>query len=86
MYDVRNLIFPMTAGDLVQSAVVVGLYESSGGLPLRLEVLSIKPIIHEKQVLPNKLEISFLEQVTQERFEVTLNADTPLLVTSISRS
>lgn len=55
----RNVIYPMTAGDLVQSAVIVGHH---------------------------CLLVTVRDQASGDRGDLTFYADTPLLVTGISRT
>lgn len=80
--DSRNLIFPMTAGDLVQSAVIVGHPDNlrSPGFIQYYEVLNVE------YAEDNRLEISLRDTVLLEESKIRLKKDTLILVTNISRS
>ena len=84
MSDIRNLIFPMTAGDLVQSAVVVGVQKRGDGGEVQLhEVMEVQLIDEHHDPI---LHIVFKNKFTLERWETRLKPDTPVLVTNIRRS
>jgi hypothetical protein len=79
--DVRNLIFPMTAGDLVESALVLAQVERGDGPDMRLlEVVQIKTGAN------NRLSITLRDRATFEQAEIELNRSTSVLVSNISRS
>lgn len=92
--DQRNLIHPMTAGDLVQSAVIVAQAGQShdsdetrvAGAQLRLlEVVDVEyeatPSTH---AAGSRLIIEVRDRDTGEQFQLKLHPDTPILVTDIS--
>jgi hypothetical protein len=81
--DVRNLIFPMTAGDLVQSALVLCQVPRGDGPDLRLcEVTDVQRLDGPS----SNLKISFSDTATFDQWSTVLKPDTPLLITGISRS
>lgn len=86
MIDSRTVVFPMTAGDLagdlVQSACIVGCDKRGDGVEMRLlEVLDIK-----RPVDGDSLVVFVRDRVTLERGELVLNAGTPILIAEISRT
>lgn len=82
--DVRNVIFPMTARDLVQSAVIVGVQKRGDGAEVYL--LEVEDVLAAPDEGSDAmLQIEVIEQVTRERATLELFPDTPLLVTGIRR-
>lgn len=79
MIDVRNVVFPMTAGDLVQSAVIVA---QGGNLVRMLEVLDVG----YESTGETWLTIKVRDQLTDEEATLKLKPDTAILVTGITRS
>lgn len=89
--DQRNLIHPMTAGDLVLSVVVVGQADEIAGAPhprMRFfEVVDVQhPGVEDPDLVPagGYVEVAFRDRETGEHFQVRMRAETPLLVTAIS--
>lgn len=77
--DVRNLIFPMTVGDLVQSACIVACTKRGDGVELHLlEVVNVDATDHWRH-------LTVRDRVTLERSDLTLDERTPILVSGISR-
>lgn len=81
MLDVRNLVFPMTAGDLVQSAKVLFQQQRGDGPDMRL-----CEVVHIGTTGTLGTVYTFKDTATLEEFSISLKADTPLLITDISRS
>lgn len=94
--DARNLIHPMTAGDLVQSACVLGIVERGMGAETEvriLECVSIEP--HDDKWALDRADgqliegnaratCTFRDRGGTGRVQLELKASTPLLFTRIS--
>lgn len=80
--DQRNLIHPMTAGDLVESACVLAIRERGMGAETEtglLEVVAVDP-----SSVGGRLQVTFRNRMDGDLVSIPLKADTPLLVTGIS--
>ncbi len=85
--DQRNLIHPMTAGDLVESAVVVAQQERGmASLDVETRLLEVVSIDAAEgwPAAYTFAEITFRDQQTGSDHVIMLKANTPLLVTGIS--
>lgn len=75
----RSLVFPMTAGDVVESVLIVAIAQRGDGPSLGLmEVTGVKPLNG------TLLEITVRDWRNAER-KLELEASTPILLTGISR-
>lgn len=90
--DGRNLIHPMTAGDLVESACILAVQERGDGVEVRiLECTGLETHDHRWDTPAGahrhpaaRATASFRDRHTGLRIQLELKASTPLLFTRIS--
>lgn len=84
--DQRSLIHPMTAGDLVESAVVVAQQERGMGSQVETRLLEVVEIDAQEDwpAAYTFAAITFRDRQTNGMHVIKLKAQTPLLVTGIS--
>lgn len=77
--DERKLIRAMTAGDLVESAVVVAQQERGMGAEVEMRLLEVTGIDYDGDFL----QVSFRDKGNGDRIAMSLRRNSPLLVTGI---
>jgi hypothetical protein len=92
--DGRDLIHPMTAADLVESACVVAIREREIDAEAKTSIWQCTSVEHVGLGWPNidgaqahpdaRLVATFHDRQTGERVELQLKAKTPLLFTRIA--
>lgn len=78
--DNKNVIFPMTVGDLVQSAGVVLWHDRGGGPEIIIRRVSDVQVVDDN--LKNRVVVTFDDDPYSK---IELYKDTTILVTEISR-
>lgn len=80
--DISNVVFPMTAADLVVSARILCQQQRGDGPDMRLaEVQDVSLTEDERH-----MRITLRDTATFEEFVILLKPDTSLLVTGIRRT
>jgi len=85
MLDSRNVIYPMTAGDLVQSALIVGQRNAGRTYGAELRLLEVVDVGYDTEPAAEPLSVRVRDVSTGEEASLHLNRDTPVLVTGITR-
>jgi hypothetical protein len=80
------VIYPMTAGDLVQSVIIMGQRRVADEIPAELLLLKVLDVGYDTDPADELLTVRVEDQQTGEQATLRLHVDTPLLVSGISRS